>query len=320
MHIPGRYRENNAMALKQRSSANLRLLRLSSVPIRLITYISWSTPKLSTSSTCTLHIISVMSDLENDSRATAVGRKRKYGHTFTNTTTTASRRSSDTSKESGEISSSEEEDSDSDIEEISAAQWKQRPSKKKKKTTTSSSSSFSANYTSSDEGDVDYDGGMIRLCNIPPNDQIAQCRYFNITDMSEVVRCLCCGEKGHMAKDCETRTCRHCQKRDLHPSNACPIIRKCGLCRKRGHDAATCRNRSFRGADPCDVCRKIGHVEVSFQLFFGEHSNSFCGCLFKLAWSRCPWGQHARMLIKCRKSARVSGVSMRRLANRKSQK
>lgn len=269
MHIPGRYRENNAMALKQRSSANLRPLRLSSVPIRLITYISWSTPKLSTSSTCTLHIISVMSDLENDSRATAVGRKRKYGHTFTNTTTTASRRSSDTSKESGEISSSEEEDSDSDIEEISAAQWKQRPSKKKKKKTTSSSSSFSANYTSSDEGDDGYDDGMIRLCNIPPNDQIEQCRYFNITDMSEVVRCLCCGEKGHMAKDCETRTCRHCQKRDLHPSNACPIIRKCGLCRKRGHDAAMCRNRSFRGADPCDVCRKIGHVEVSFQLFFG---------------------------------------------------
>lgn len=38
MHIPGRYRENNAMALKQRSSANLRPLRLSSVPIRLITY------------------------------------------------------------------------------------------------------------------------------------------------------------------------------------------------------------------------------------------------------------------------------------------
>lgn len=207
-----------------------------------------------------------MSDLE-DSRTTAVGRKRKYEHLLNNNTT--GRRSSEGSKESGEISSED----DSDIEEISADQWT-----KKLKTSTSSSSDSDDDSSSSieelprkEEGDT-----MTRLLDISRDDQKQQTKYFNLTAMSEPVRCLSCGGKGHMAKTCSTRTCSHCQQRDLHPSSACPIWRKCGLCRERGHDAPACRNRSFRGPDPdpCDVCQKTnGHIEVSassietFQIF-----------------------------------------------------
>ena len=192
-----------------------------------------------------------MSDLENDSRTTAVGRKRKYEqHTLI--TDTNHRRPSNGSKESGEISN--EDDSDSDIEEISADQWT-----KKRKTSTSSSSD---SHDSSIQELPRKEGDVIRLLDISREDQKQQAKYFNLRAMSEPVRCLCCGVRGHMATDCATRTCSHCHKRDLHPSNACPTWRKCRLCRERGHDAGTCRNRSFRGADPCDVCQKTGHVEV----------------------------------------------------------
>jgi hypothetical protein len=195
-----------------------------------------------------------MSDLE-DSRTTAIWRKRKYEHTSTST----AKRDSDASRESGEISSE-----DSDVEEISAEQWKKG---RAPKTSTGSDSTSDSDDNSTGELPRAQDGGMTRLQDISRDDRDAQAKYFHITASSELVRCLCCGARGHMVKECSTRTCSHCQRRDLHPSDACPTFRKCGLCRQRGHDAGTCRNPSFKGPDPCDVCLKTGHIEVSCQKF-----------------------------------------------------
>lgn len=225
-----------------------------------------------------------MSDLE-DSRTTAVGRKRKY-QSISNNITSRRRGSSEISKESGEISSDEvrdiqqvkdtggipfKEHSDSDIEEISADQWTKTQMQTEAKTRTKRQRRISTSSISSDSSSDDSSvqelprkkGDMTRLLDISRNEQKQQAKYFNLKAMSEPVRCICCGGRGHMAKDCSTRTCSHCQKRDAHPSSACPTFRKCGLCRERGHDAATCRNRSCRVADPCDVCQKTGHIEVS---------------------------------------------------------
>lgn len=104
----------------------------------------------------------------------------------------------------------------------------------------------------------------VRLYEISEEDQRLQHRYFGLVDPASYVRCLSCGEEGHMGDDCPANTCRHCGAVDEHFSGACPSGRKCGRCRRRGHDARTCTHRSVEGGgfgDVCDVCGNTGHVE-----------------------------------------------------------
>lgn len=112
--------------------------------------------------------------------------------------------------------------------------------------------------------DIDYNQGDIRLHEISDFQQALQRRYFQIRDPSALVRCLCCGQEGHMAGSCPARTCEHCGAVDKHIAVACPTHLKCGRCRQRGHLTKNCRNSSSirPGVDTsCDLCGRIDHIE-----------------------------------------------------------
>ncbi|CAK1357613.1 hypothetical protein CB0940_07674 [Cercospora beticola] len=212
-----------------------------------------------------------MSDLENESRTSAVGRKRNATGKYKDFSS-HSRQTSISSKESGEVSSSEGGGggNDSDIEEISERQY----NNKRRKTddgsedgeVESGDTSSSMDTSDSDSEDSSFEmpetkDGPTRLQELSQADRDAQAKYFDITNPGSLVRCLCCGELGHMAVSCAARTCSHCNQRDVHQSSACPTYRKCGLCRERGHDARECKNRAYIGPDPCDLCSEAGHIE-----------------------------------------------------------
>ncbi|KAM3425311.1 hypothetical protein BST61_g7258 [Cercospora zeina] len=212
-----------------------------------------------------------MSDLENESRTSAVGRKRNAAGKYKDFSSSHSRQASTSSKESGEVSSSESGGGgggDSDIEEISYHQYNKRrktDDASEEGEAESDSSSMDTSH-SEDSEDSSFEmpktkDGPTKLQDISQADRDAQRKYFDITNMGSLVRCLCCGELGHMAVSCAARTCSHCKQRDVHQSSACPTYRKCGLCRERGHDGRGCRNRAFLGPDPCDICSEAGHVE-----------------------------------------------------------
>ncbi|PPJ55479.1 hypothetical protein CBER1_08029 [Cercospora berteroae] len=210
-----------------------------------------------------------MSDLENESRTSAVGRKRNATGKYKDFSS-HSRQTSISSKESGEVSSSEGggDGEDSDVEEISERQYNKRRKTDdgSEEGEVESGDTSSMDTSDSDSEDSSFEmpetkDGPTRLQDLLQADRDAQRKYFDITNLGSVVRCLCCGELGHMAVTCAARTCSHCNQRDVHQSSACPTYRKCGLCRERGHDARECKNRAYIGPDPCDICSEAGHVE-----------------------------------------------------------
>lgn len=106
-------------------------------------------------------------------------------------------------------------------------------------------------------------GRMLALSEISSYDQTLQLRYFRISNGSDMVRCLRCGEQGHMAATCPTKKCALCHT-DLHSQARCPKARKCSRCRKRGHDGRTCGRPSVPAGgigDECDLCGRTGHIE-----------------------------------------------------------
>lgn len=216
------------------------------------------------SSTCTPtstpvsspHLLATMSDLENESRTSAVGRKRNATSKYKDFSS-HSRQTSISSKESGEVSSSEGggDGEDSDVEEISERQYNKRRKTdegSEEGEVESGDTSSSMDTSDSDSEDSSFEmpetkDGPRRLQELSQADRDAQAKYFDITNPGSLVRCLCCGELGHMAVSCAARTCSHCNQRDVHQSSACPTYRKCGFCRERGHDARECKNRAYIG-------------------------------------------------------------------------
>ncbi|RMZ15615.1 hypothetical protein D0860_01517 [Hortaea werneckii] len=121
---------------------------------------------------------------------------------------------------------------------------------------------FAREAAASDSTDK-YDGG-IRLYEASEEQQELQHRYFHIEGTAAHVRCLSCGEEGHVVDTCPENTCKHCGAFEDHFSRACPTFVKCGRCRQRGHDSRTCRNQSKPAGgrlDPCDICQDTDHVE-----------------------------------------------------------
>ena len=111
-----------------------------------------------------------------------------------------------------------------------------------------------------------------RLYEISEDERTLQKRYFHIDHQTAIVRCLSCGEEGHMANTCPSRTCKHCGALDQHYSGACPAHKKCTRCRQRGHEGKTCTNLSVMAGGPNDVCDICG---------IGEHAEEFCGHLWR---------------------------------------
>ncbi|KAI7532640.1 hypothetical protein KC331_g13483 [Hortaea werneckii] len=121
---------------------------------------------------------------------------------------------------------------------------------------------FAREAAASDSTDK-YDDG-IRLYEASEEEQELQHRYFHIEGTAAHVRCLSCGEEGHVVDTCPENTCKHCGAFEDHFSSACPAFVKCGRCRQRGHDSRTCKNQSKPAGgrfDPCDICHDVDHVE-----------------------------------------------------------
>ncbi|RMY01870.1 hypothetical protein D0868_08266 [Hortaea werneckii] len=121
---------------------------------------------------------------------------------------------------------------------------------------------FAREAAASDSTDK-YDDG-IRLYEASEEEQELQHRYFHIEGTAAHVRCLSCGEEGHVVDSCPENTCKHCGAFEDHFSSACPTFVKCGRCRQRGHDSRTCTNQSKPAGgrfDPCDICNDVDHVE-----------------------------------------------------------
>lgn len=221
-----------------------------------------------------------MSDSENESRTTAVGRKRNAAGEYKDLAgQTPTRRSSkaSSSRESGEISS-EDLDEDQHNPEVTGSREKPHSisedgevdSDDESGSSSSSSDDSSEELSEADPRDAavqqQLNDGTIRVRQLSREDQFQQQKYFFWTvsaaqSANELVCCLACGERGHMASTCPARTCPHCNERDKHSAHGCPRSRKCARCRQRGHDSRDCKNKSLYGADDCDVCGTAGHIE-----------------------------------------------------------
>ncbi|KAF2773787.1 hypothetical protein EJ03DRAFT_323169 [Teratosphaeria nubilosa] len=105
---------------------------------------------------------------------------------------------------------------------------------------------------------------LVHMHDISEEEQLLQYRYYRISQPDDLVRCLYCGELGHIEDDCPEHICRHCGVYGDHFSYNCPKYSKCSRCRQRGHATSTCRNRLAQPGgknDPCDVCGRVGHIE-----------------------------------------------------------
>jgi hypothetical protein len=103
----------------------------------------------------------------------------------------------------------------------------------------------------------------VRLSELSEEELRDQALYANLTDPNDLVRCLSCGDRGHMQDYCPANTCSHCHSKS-HFSRACPSHQKCSRCRQRGHRSATCSRPSKMAGgigDECDVCGERGHAE-----------------------------------------------------------
>ncbi|KAM0714987.1 hypothetical protein Q7P37_009452 [Cladosporium fusiforme] len=132
--------------------------------------------------------------------------------------------------------------------------------------------SVSENKPDATNADIDVDVDVDDM-NTPHNDfRIAdlseeevneQTLYFGPSNAASLVRCLSCGDRGHMHYCCPAQTCKHCSSKS-HFARACPSHQKCKRCRQRGHRDHECSRSSKQAGkmgDECDVCGELGHAE-----------------------------------------------------------
>lgn len=236
-----------------------------------------------------------MSDLDHDSRATAVGRSRELNKTGEYPTfASAASRTGGGEGSGGRHSNNREMTSRrSSLEsgEISSAGGSRTPTldvkygrmKRRRLSESSIGSAFGEDpkppkavsvAESSDVEDIASEPHAMennttlpetRICDLSHQEVVQQELYFDL-DLDkypdDLCYCLCCGGRGHTESKCSKATCEHCGAKEIHASYACPTYRKCRLCRQRGHDTSECTNpASVSNSDPCDVCQVVGHVE-----------------------------------------------------------
>lgn len=242
-----------------------------------------------------------MSDLENDSRTSAVGRKRNRPGKHYLPSSAANKAGEGAGSSSKRSSSKETNSRRSSLEsgEISSAveshdKWgpdfiriKFQIPKKRRLTESTSGSVFDEDRGPSEV--VPVMKSMMksiqaesafsephaitrstvlegtRLCDLTFQEVVEQELYFDLNlekYPDDLCYCMYCGGRGHMASVCSEVTCKHCGAKEEHASYACPIFRKCRLCRQRGHDAIECTNPAKDSDhDSCDICGEAGHVE-----------------------------------------------------------
>lgn len=103
----------------------------------------------------------------------------------------------------------------------------------------------------------------IHLSELSKEELREQALYADLQDPADLVRCLSCGDRGHMKSSCPAHQCSHCGSKS-HFSRTCPSHQKCSRCRQRGHRATVCnRGSKLAGGigDECDVCGERGHAE-----------------------------------------------------------
>ena len=111
------------------------------------------------------------------------------------------------------------------------------------------------------------------LQELSPDDLHAQIRYFHFgkirddVDLEEQVRCLCCGQKGHMAADCEQLICSKCGAYNMHPATHCDMEVRCSRCGHLGHQVSEC-SKTSKANLVCRLCKDNGHNEQDCELFW----------------------------------------------------
>jgi len=107
----------------------------------------------------------------------------------------------------------------------------------------------------------------LRLIDLNPEELEKQIKYGlwhldrHRIDLNRPVLCLGCLEEGHLAQNCAEKNCIHCGEKNAHSSRSCPLNRRCGRCRKRGHLTAECNSELRVTTVPCDLCNSTGHTE-----------------------------------------------------------
>ena len=115
------------------------------------------------------------------------------------------------------------------------------------------------------------------LADLNSTDFAAQIRYFYITkkpgevDPNMPVRCLVCGQHGHMADACGALTCDVCGSFNQHATQSCPQVARCSKCREQGHERSGCPYK-LKNVDinevVCDLCERDGHIEGDCELMW----------------------------------------------------
>ncbi|KFZ08184.1 hypothetical protein V502_09494 [Pseudogymnoascus sp. VKM F-4520 (FW-2644)] len=80
------------------------------------------------------------------------------------------------------------------------------------------------------------------------------------------IRCLTCGNNGHLAASCPQLKCSTCGVHGVHFTNSCPKTIRCSKCHQRGHQKSACPEKlalTESEGEICDICGSGHHMEQS---------------------------------------------------------
>ncbi|OBT47369.1 hypothetical protein VE00_02093 [Pseudogymnoascus sp. WSF 3629] len=80
------------------------------------------------------------------------------------------------------------------------------------------------------------------------------------------IRCLTCGNNGHLAASCPQLKCSTCGVHGVHFTNSCPKTIRCSKCHQRGHQKPACPEKlalTESEGETCDICGSGHHTENS---------------------------------------------------------
>ncbi|KAE9375684.1 hypothetical protein N431DRAFT_437181 [Stipitochalara longipes BDJ] len=103
---------------------------------------------------------------------------------------------------------------------------------------------------------------------------LLQQKYFPSRIASTIPRCLSCGRLGHRSSTCPALSCTSCSTFGQHSTASCPLNKRCGKCRERGHSKEDCPEKLSRSkgeAIACDMCGSKDHLEIACQYIWRSY-------------------------------------------------